>query len=304
MLRHVSSSPLSTFFRASALYTLFSIAVVPCQAMASSRTGNIETFEFTSEIMENTRNIWVYLPPDYDENESHRYPVFYLQDGQNLMDGNTASKEGHEWGVDESAEQLILSGDIEPLILVGIDHMGDKRGDEYNVVVEKSRGAGPFFNQGGEGELYGYMITDELLPLINSRYRTKTQPHHTAVGGASFGCNISIYLALEYPEHFGNVMAMSCATWFGQLWLKDTVRALPKKKPVRVWLDVGDAEFDNENWNEAEVVRHSELYDSFISKGWAKNDDIFFLVDKDAKHFEDDWGKRFPQVLKWFFPAQ
>jgi predicted alpha/beta superfamily hydrolase len=205
------------------------------------------------------------------------------------------------WRVDETANLLIGEGKIEPIILVGIDHMNDARADEYNVVVETSQGAGPFIGRGGQGELYGYMVTDELIPLINERYRTQRQPEHTAVGGASFGCNISVYLALEYPETFGNVMAMSCSTWFGSKWLLKTIRGLHKAKPVRVWLDVGDREYNDEGWNQAEVFRHSELYEAFIARGWKKNEDLFFQIDKDGRHVEDDWARRFPLVLQWLF---
>jgi predicted alpha/beta superfamily hydrolase len=283
---------------------LIILASFAVSVAADTRTGNIETFSFESELLENTRTIWVYLPPGYEENTEQRYPVFYLQDGQNLMDGDTAFKRGHEWQVDETAQRLITEQKIEPLIIVGINHMNENRADEYNVKVEKSQGAGPFYNAGGGGEMYGFMVTEELLPFINENYRTKTEPQHTAVGGASFGCNISLYLAMEYPDKFGQTMGMSCATWFGHLWLKQEVRRLYKKKPIRVWLDVGDSEYDDEGWNQAEVFRHTELYEAFLSKGWKKNEDIFFLVDKGGVHFEDDWGKRFPLVLEWFFPKQ
>jgi len=282
------------------LISLFTVAF----GEESTRTGHIETFSFISEYLENERTIWVYLPPEYASNPTGHYPVFYLQDGQNLMDGNTAFKKGHEWKVDETAEELILKKEITPVILVGIDHMNEQRAYEYNVLQELSQGAGQYQNQGGGGELYGYMILEELMPLINKKYRTKAGPENTAVGGASFGCNISLYLALEYPDTFGHGMGMSCATWFAGRWLNKLVRGKHKKSEVKVWLDLGDEEYDNKNWSAAEVARHKELYESFLSRGWQEDKDIKFLIAENAHHFEDDWAKRFPLVLKYFFAPE
>ncbi len=55
----------------------------------------------------NSRDILVYLPPDYDE-ATERYPVVYMHDGQNLFD--EATSELSEWQVDETMEELSRSG--------------------------------------------------------------------------------------------------------------------------------------------------------------------------------------------------
>ena len=52
-----------------------------------------------------------------------RYPVFYLHDGQNLFDQETAFA-GQEWRADETAEELIREGAIHPVIMVGIYNAG------------------------------------------------------------------------------------------------------------------------------------------------------------------------------------
>ena len=66
--------------------------------------GNIQHHaEFSSRILNNQRDIWVYLPPGYRRATRQRYPVFYLHDGQNLFDAATAFG-GTEWNVDETAQ--------------------------------------------------------------------------------------------------------------------------------------------------------------------------------------------------------
>src|SRR5689334_11648184 len=70
---------------------------------------------FISKFVPYRRDLVVYLPPDYEESD-RRYPVLYLHDGQNLFDPETAYVRGMDWKVDETADALIRSGEIEPLI--------------------------------------------------------------------------------------------------------------------------------------------------------------------------------------------
>lgn len=92
----------------------------------SNITGTVEVFrDFPSTELDN-RDLYIYLPPDYEQSEQ-RYPVLYMNDGQNLFD---ASITGQEWNADETTQQLILNGEIEPIIIVGIASTAD-RFEEY-----------------------------------------------------------------------------------------------------------------------------------------------------------------------------
>src|SRR5579863_3524229 len=76
-------------------------------------TGDLRIHEFHSRIFRNTRFLRVWLPPGYDDaaNEGRRYPVLYLNDGQNLFEPSTAFA-GVDWQVDEAADRLIRGGTI------------------------------------------------------------------------------------------------------------------------------------------------------------------------------------------------
>src|ERR1700685_2462421 len=99
---------------------------------AQGATGDLRLHEFRSRVFRNTRFLRIWLPPGYDEGENsgRYYPVFYLNDGQNLFEAMTAFG-GVEWQVDESADRLIREGEIPPLIIVGIDNTGKDRLREY-----------------------------------------------------------------------------------------------------------------------------------------------------------------------------
>lgn len=152
-------------------------------------TGHIHIHKgFTSRLLRNHRDVIVYLPPDYEANRRKRYPVLYLQDGQNLFDGTTSFTYGQEWRVDETAQSLIKGGEIEPLIIVGIHNAGHERTDEYTPTRDTRR------KVGGKAEIYGRMLVEELKPVIDSRYRTLSHASHTGLGGSSLGGLVSLYL--------------------------------------------------------------------------------------------------------------
>src|SRR5271166_6667622 len=99
---------------------------------ASGATGDLRLHEFRSRVFRNTRFLRVWLPPGYGdaENTGRRYPVLYLNDGQNLFEPATAFA-GVEWQVDETADRLIREAAVPPMIFVGIDNSGKDRLREY-----------------------------------------------------------------------------------------------------------------------------------------------------------------------------
>src|SRR3954464_10805498 len=141
---------------------------------------------FLSQYVAYRRDLVVYLPPDYEQSDG-RYPVLYLHDGQNLFDPETAYVKGMDWRVDETADELIREQRVEPLIIVGIYNTGEHRLDEYTPTPDKKLG-------GGNADLYGRMLVEEIKPFIDGEYRTLTDPNCTGLGGSSLGGLVSVYL--------------------------------------------------------------------------------------------------------------
>jgi len=153
-------------------------------------TGRFDLLhEFRSAALGTTRRVSVYLPPGYDDSAA-RYPALYLQDGQNLFDPGRAFVPGQDWGLDETAEALIAGGEIAPVILVGIDHGGADRIDEYTPSRDPRR------RVGGRLPAYRRMLVDELKPWIDARYRTRPEAAATGIGGSSLGGLAALELAM------------------------------------------------------------------------------------------------------------
>ncbi len=161
------------------------------------------------------RNISIYTPPGYDYNKKQSYDVLYMQDGQNLFDGNTAFG-GVEWRVDEVMDSLIKQKKIKPCIIVGIwnsDHRFEEYlpykplsygGDTLMKLVEKRK---PDYEP--LSDAYLKFIVTELKPYIDKKYRTNPLRTHTQIAGSSMGGLISLYAVMEYPEVFGSAACIS-----------------------------------------------------------------------------------------------
>lgn len=150
-----------------------------------------------------TRRIWLYLPPDY-ATSAKRYPVLYMQDGQNLFDNQTSFS--GEWQVDETLNSLFNQGDY-GAIVVGVDNGGANRLNEYSPWVNTQYG-------GGQGDAYVQFLTQTLKPYIDANYRTRIEPSLNALIGSSMGALIATYGACAYPNVFQKVGSMSPAYWF------------------------------------------------------------------------------------------
>lgn len=247
--------------------------------------------KFRSQFLPNDRNLIVYLPPHYDVHTERRYPVLYLHDGQNLFDGASSFVHGQEWGIDETAQQLIVAGEVEPLVIVGIYNTGEHRVEEYTPSVD------PRLKKGGQADLYGRLLVEELKPFIDSRYRTMTGPERTGLGGSSLGGLVSLCLALKYPAVFGKLMIMSPSVWWDGGIMLDRIRALPVKPSTRIWLDIGTKEGKN-------TIRNMrEFRDTLTAKGWRLGDDLSYFEARNEQHNELAWGRRVGNALRFLFPG-
>jgi predicted alpha/beta superfamily hydrolase len=259
--------------------------------------GNIRYLRaVSSRFLPRKRDIIVWLPPGYDENPKRRYPVFYMHDGQNLMDVATAYS-GAEWRVDEAATQLVQAGEVEPLIIVGVYNTED-RFDEYTHV--KDNGEFAEFG-GGKADAYGRFLVEELKPMIDRTFRTKPGPEATGLGGSSLGGLVTMHLGIKYPQVFRRLAVVSPSVFWANKDIVARVKALTKKQPSKIWVDIGT----EESKGSQETVEDTRLLrDALVAEGWVMDKDLKYLEVVGAFHTESAWADRIDDILKYLYPAK
>lgn len=247
------------------------------------------------------RDVLVWLPPGYDapENKDRRYPVLYLHDGQNIFQKHPAIPA--EWGVDEAATKLINDKQVEPLIIVGIPNAGKLRMSEY---APPAPGKGDRGNHEATGDKYVQWITGSVMPRVERAFRVRTGPDSTGIGGSSLGGLISLYAGSQHPQVFGKVLAESPSlSVFGT----DYAAAMSgtKQWPAKVYLAVGGTELGKGEPTKNDAYAAAvKSFDGNLKGAGLSDDRRKFVFEQDAVHNEEAWAKRFPEALKFLFPAK
>jgi len=246
--------------------------------------------DFPSEFLPHPHTLTVWVPPGYEQDRERRYPVLYLQDGQNLFDAHT-SFIGEPWGCDEIAERIVRCGEAEPLLIVGIANSPDRL-LEYGP---RRSGAADDLSKS-----YGRFLAEEVVPFINASYRTRSEPASTGIGGSSMGGLISLQLCKWYPNLFGRCAAMSPSLWWDQESFVQSVRTSSRwTENCRVWLDMGAQEGGSEQGRQSMLRRSRALAAQLGELGT----DLHYFEDPHGSHNEWSWARRFADVLRFLFPS-
>ena len=247
--------------------------------------------QFHSRFLPHDRDITVYVPSEYETQPHRHFPVLYLHDGQNLFDPDTSFVRGRTWRVAETADAVIGSQEVEPLIIVGIANTGEYRLAEYTHVRDWKMG-------GGDADKYGRLITEELIPFIGANYRTLGGPEHTALGGSSLGGLVSLYLGLKYSNIFGRLAVLSPSVWWSHKNIIGYVNEAKPQQRARIWLDVGDEEG-------RKTLADADLLERRLkAKGWRTDEDLHYMHIAGGTHDEASWAERVGPMLRFLYPAR
>jgi predicted alpha/beta superfamily hydrolase len=261
--------------------------LVPCAAAAPPRAStaqpNVHVLApLPMPGLERTRTIRVYLPPGY-ERSRRRYPVLYMHDGQNLFDDATSYV--GEWGVDETLNELARTHKLE-LIVVGIDHGGERR------VVELNPWESPE-HVPGEGAQYLKFVVDVVKPWIDAHYRTRPDRAHTAILGSSLGGLVSHYAIFEYPQVFGAAGIFSPAYWYAPA-VFDYTASHPLPRDVRLYFYAGGQE------SERMLPDLDAIVATLRRRGFPEAK-LRVDIAPQAAHNEAAWRAAFPRAVLWLF---
>ncbi len=280
------------------LITIFIILLSGCDNSATKpedipNNGRLVTInDFSSTHLTPNRDIKVYLPASY-HTSSETYPVLYMHDGQNIF---TPGGPFGCWFVENSYNDLVENNLINEVIIVGIDNTSDRMG-EYTPTAD------PTYN-GGNGDSYIAFLTNELIPYIDSNYRTKANKENRAIMGSSLGGLISFYAAWNNPNIFGMAGCMSSSFWWNdQHLLKSVINYSGEKKAIKFYLDSGNAEGSDNDRNGASSMTEDSYSMAMHLKtlNWIYGKDLILHIDYLAAHNEAAWASRVHNPLLFFF---
>jgi predicted alpha/beta superfamily hydrolase len=239
-----------------------------------------ENFEIPQLIR--TRRITALLPHNYHESDK-RYPVLYLQDGQNLFDDYAPFG---NWAVDKRMAVMAEQG-MGDLIIVAIDHAEDQRIAEFTPSYKTRLGK-------GDGKKYVRFLADTLKPYVDKQFRTKPERLFTGIGGSSMGGLISIYAGMMYPEVYSKLLVFSPSLWVAPNIHFHAIN-FDESLETKVYLYAGEGESAN-------MVPNIQRFKSALeNQGVSNKFDFNVAIDPKGQHTETRWGVEFPHAAKWLY---
>ena len=187
--------------------------------------GTLDTFQFRSQILDNTRQIQVWLPPGYGSNPETRYPVLVVNHGDNLLRG----------GLMRNTLDNLVGKEVAPLVAVFVP-----------------RAARPEY-AGEQIDDYVRFLVDELLPHVDRHYLTDGE-NRAIMGPASAGVT-SVYAALQRADVFQRAAAQSFYR-AGPIHerIEEMINATDRQQPELISLVWSTRDYDFGNGETAETA--------------------------------------------------
>lgn len=212
------------------LLSLFFATIAGCNtsSLPSDAIPRHDTFKILSTTLGETRVVCVWIPPEYNNTEKS-YPVLYMPDG--------GVKEDFPHIANTLAD-LVSSGSIPPLILVGIENTQRRRDLTGPSDVASDAKIAPLSDGSSK---FRQFIANELIPEINQRYRTTNR--RSIIGESAAGLFVVETMLLQ-PEMFDSYIAMDPALYWNDRYLiRTSVEHFAKFPPtkIRFWFAGSDA---------------------------------------------------------------
>lgn len=275
---------LSAWFGAIVLLTSAQESGVVGQSLVQEVSlSRVQAQTIFSEALQRGAVSTVFLPPGYDSETTRRYPVLYMLHG---LGGDR--EEWQRYGLFQTAERMILDGEIEPMIIVTPD--GDS---SY------------WMDQPAKGQSFGTYVSRDLVQAVDLTYRTIAEPEARAIGGVSMGGHGALQLALNAPGVFAVVGAHSAALRtidqalpvFGdasRFASVDPVRLYQERteqaRRLKIWIDIGS----DDRWLPAALAFHELLSRVGVAHQWQV---------PAGGHDESYWKTNVAQYLRFYDSA-
>lgn len=251
---------------------------------------------FYMKSLRRMRKVTIYVPDDY-QTSNKRYPVLYINDGQNAFFDDKAYM-GISWGFYDYVKAVDLD-----IIMVAIPcnfHL-NKREDEYGPWpigkdILKMEYNDDSLKIGGEGKKYLQFIIKQLKPYIDSHFPTLEDD--CAMVGSSMGGIITSYAGIKYSHIFKKTASLSTAYWF---YVDQFCELIDKSDLSQVecfYFDLGGNEGNGDKMvSQIYYASNEIIYQKMIRKC----DKVEVRFFEGASHNEEEWRKRVPIFMELFY---
>jgi len=257
-------------------------------------TGRLTHESLHSRILAGSRELRIWLPPTYNSEPAHRFPVIMFHDGNNVFDPRMSVISGVDWAADEWATLLARQSIFPESIVVGICHPEGYSGENATL---RDFDLSPELG----GDAYARFVTTELVPHMDNHYRTIGRADSRTLAGASLGALNTFHTAIWHPSIFGNFICLSTS-------FEDVSQSFPEQaaalqllseqsdlpKNVRMYFDYGDQGLD-----ECYDGYHRILSGILQNKGWKEGVNYSVKRIAGGSHSELSWRTRLGDALRF-----
>ena len=161
--------------------------------------GALSSRYYFSSYTKSWRRLFVYTPPGYENNRNKKYPVVYIQHG--------GGEDETGWAVQGKTDMILdnLIAENKAIPMIAVISNGNIRAPGGGPGGYSSAGMAPFKEE----------MTKNIVPFIDTNYRTLPKAENRALCGLSMGGGQSFYVGLESPEYFGSIGVFSTGLFGG-----------------------------------------------------------------------------------------
>lgn len=257
-------------------------------------TVPVVTLPVSSAHLGNQRDVVVFLPPEYDAEARRVFPVLYVHDGQDresLM-------------LHETLARLQARRALQPVIVVAVPTNDDRLREYGTAVAANAQGLGD------RAGAYAAFVTEELMPLIEARFRTRGR---ALILGASLGALSAFDVAWNHGDRFAGVGVLSGSFWWraatdetaiapNRRIAHEMVRTAPRPPDLRLWFQAGtrDETSDRDGNGVIDAIQDTtELIDELVGRGYRLGHNVVYVEVAGGRHNYTTWAAVLPEYLRW-----
>ena len=239
------------------------------------------TLPYPAYTGEEERNVYVYVPDAFEEDEALRFPVLYMFDGHNVFFDDDATY-GKCWGMKEYLDESET-----PLMVVAVECNHAPKGARLSEYAPFSFRAPKLGSVEGRGHDTMEWFVHTLKPLIDEQYPTLPGRHDTFIAGSSMGGLMSLYAVVQYNHVFSRAAALSPSIWFATRRLDEFLRDTPIRPDTVIYMDYGSREM---NFHPNMIRQFGAVTQRLLERGVHLTSRIV----PNGNHNEASWEKQIP----------